>query len=371
MLACSASARDYNLSSGQQAITLQPAKANVTLRQAIDDFIAERKRGNQWTDATEKDRKPQFNLLCEMLGENTDITSVDAFRAAEVKKTLLVLPKNRNKNPKTRDLKLEQAIKVEGVEKIHIKTVNEYLIAYQSLFGWAEDNGLITRNPFKRLAVKQKATKKDKRKPFTPEQINAILNAIKGETPEKSGTSYRYWGVMLGIYTGARLNEIAQLTLADINQEEGIWYFDINDEDDEEEGGQKRLKNESSKRRVPIHNALLEAGIIERVAKLKEKGETRLFPDLKYMKGHKYGRALARWFNEKLLAELKMKGQSLSFHSFRHAFATNLLNAGVQEGIAQDLMGHAKQGTTQTVYNKGYVLKVLQESINKCPFFSD
>lgn len=348
----------YDFSTPLQASS--PTSSALTLKDAIEDFIAERKRGDQWTQSTEKDRRAQFSLLCEILGENISLVSIQAQHAMNVKKILQELPKGRNKNPKTRNLPITEAVKVHGVEKLHVKTVNEYLTAYQSLFGWASDNGIIERNPFKNLAIKQKKSRQENRQAFTTDQIQSILSAIQ---PEKTSKPYRYWGVMLGIYTGARLNEIAQLELEDIKQSEGIWYFDINDEADEDSPHQKRLKNESSKRRVPIHDALLSAGIIEYAEQLKKAGHKRLFPDLTYVEGHKYGRKLGRWFNDTLLVSLGMKGSKLSFHSFRHTFTTVLLNAGVQEGIVQELLGHAKHGTTQVVYNKGYNLEAIHSAL--------
>lgn len=366
MLEYNNSFKGYSLSA--PSISLKPANSSsLTLKQAIDDFAAERKRGNEWSEGTEKDRLAQFSLLREILGDNTTIITIEAKEAAHVKKILSALPKNRNKNAKTRNLPIQEAIAVPDVEKLHVKTVNEYLSAYQSLFGWAEANGFIPRSPFKNLNIRQKKNKNDNRQAFMPEQITTIIKALADHTLEKSGTYYRYWGVMIAIYTGARLNEIAQLNLDDIREENGIWYFDINDED-ENIDDKKRLKNESSKRRVPIHDALLAAGILKHIDNLRKDKHTRLFPDLKYLKGHKYGRNLARWVNDKFLVALGIKDKKISFHSFRHSFATQLLNAGAQESLVQDLMGHSKQTVIQGVYNKGYDLKMLKTCIDKLTY---
>ncbi|MBA4079614.1 MAG: integrase, partial [Cyanobacteria bacterium PR.023] len=229
----------------------------------------------------------------------------------------------------------------------------------------ASDNGIIERNPFKNLGIKHKKNSQGDREAFNADQLQSIKTAIQLERTSKP---YRYWGVMLGIYTGARLNEIAQLELGDIKEAEGVWYFDINDLPDENSTHHKRLKNESSKRHVPIHDALLSAGIIEYVEQLRKAGHKRLFPDLNYVEGHKYGRKLGRWFNETLLVSLGMKGSKLTFHSFRHTATTALLNAGVQEAIVKDLLGHAKEGTTQAVYNKGYGLPILQANLNRLSY---
>jgi len=365
MLAHNDGLKDYRLSPAQ-SITVQATATGITLKQAVDDFIAERQRGEAWTGRTLKDRTAQLALLLELLGENNDIGSVDAIKAAEVKKILQALPKNRNKNPKTRGKTVQEMVKVAGVEKLDTKTVNEYLTVYQSFFGWAERQGHIPKNVFSGLQIKMGKRTANPRIPFTPDQIKTILAALPAHTPEKSGKSFRYWGVMLAIYTGARLNEIAQLALDDIQQADGIWYLNVTDEGDDDN---KRLKNESSKRRVPVHAALLAAGFIDRVQKLREAGHSRLFPDLEYQQGHGYGRGLTRWVNTKLLVDLGIKDEGLSFHSFRHSFITGLRQAGVELQTVQELVGHSKDVVTETVYNAtAYPLPMLKTAIDKLAY---
>lgn len=78
---------------------------------------------------------------------------------------------------------------------------------------------------------------------------------------------------MILLFTGARREEIANLALADIRQEEGIHYFDI--APDGQRG--RRLKNKSSKRRVPIHSELIILGFLDYVEARRNQGETMLF----------------------------------------------------------------------------------------------
>jgi integrase len=61
--------------------------------------------------------------------------------------------------------------------------------------------------------------------------------------------------------TGARLEEIGQLLVRDIKDEAGILYIHVTDlaEDDDEEA--KAVKTMGSRRRVPLHNIVLAAGL--------------------------------------------------------------------------------------------------------------
>ncbi|HRI75531.1 MAG TPA: site-specific integrase [Alphaproteobacteria bacterium] len=355
--------RSYDLSP-VRVLTQQPTEnSGITLKQAVADFILERQRGEAWTPRTLKDRTAQLALLCEILGDNIDISSVNVHKVDTVIKILHDLPKNRNKNPKTKGLTLNQMLVVTEAEKLDARTVNEYITVYQSLFAWAERRGYIIKNFFEGRQIKLGKRKANARVPFTSSQIKTILAALPAHTQEKSGKSFRYWGVMLAIYTGARLNEIAQLALGDIQQADGIWYLNITDEGDDDN---KRLKNESSKRRVPVHAALLAAGFIDRVQELRDAGHNRLFPDLEYQQGHGYGRGLTRWVSTKLLVDLGIKDEGLSFHSFRHSFITGLRQAGVELQTVQELVGHSKDVVTETVYNAtAYPLPMLKTAIDR------
>ena len=169
----------------------------------------------------------------------------------------------------------------------------------------------------------------------------------------------------MGIYTGARLNELAQLKLSDIQQKDGIWCFDINDNVDDDAEARKRLKNKASKRLVPIHSHLLDWGILDYIEVLKEQGREQVFPELKYEVKHGYGRNLSRWFNGRFLVKLGIKTRRLVFHSLRHTVATELSRMDVEEGLIKDLIGHTQDGELQVTYHKGYLTKQRKAAIEK------
>ena len=102
---------------------------------------------------------------------------------------------------------------------------------------------------------------------------------------------------------------------------------------------------------------------------MKDAGHSRLFPDLEYQQGHGYGRGLTRWVSSKLLVDLGIKDEGLSFHSFRHSFITGLRQAGVELQTVQELVGHSKDVVTETVYNAtAYPLPMLKTAIDKLAY---
>jgi integrase len=173
--------------------------------------------------------------------------------------------------------------------------------------------------------------------------------------------SYK-WATLIGIYTGARLNEICQLELADIQQAGGIWFFNLVDEGD----SNKRFKTSAALRKVPMHDELVRLGFLDYHAKMGGQRATRLFPDYSYCAKNGYGRALSRWFNATLTPALQIKSKEHVFHGFRHTMVTRLAQAGVAEPIYQSIVGHERQGVTQQVYmREGYTLPQLKEAIDR------
>ncbi len=61
--------------------------------------------------------------------------------------------------------------------------------------------------------------------------------------------------------------EICKLRVDEIQQEEGIWFFDI----------KGRVKTKNSVRRVPIHKQLIDLGLLKYMEIVAKQGEERLF----------------------------------------------------------------------------------------------
>lgn len=340
----------------------------VPLSELTESFAQERVRGGNWTGKTEGDRRAQLTLLLDVLGASTASTSIRAPQARQMKEILSKLPKNRNKNPRSRGLTIADAVALpDDVERMDVRTINKHLTTYSALFAWAKQNGLAQENPFEGLTIRE-AKRKEAKDPFTLAQVQTILHELHTNERGLASKDYQRFGGLLGIYTGARLNEIAQIMLDDIKRDDasGIWYFDINDVGDED--NTKRLKNEASKRRVPVHQKLIEAGLLAHADQLRKQGERFLLHELTFHKANGRGRNLSRWFNEKLLVELKLKTPKLSFHSYRHTVMNFLANADVPDPVIKDLVGHSHDSVTRQVYVKGSSLEQLSAAIHKLPW---
>ncbi|MFV2950278.1 integrase, partial [Pseudomonas japonica] len=89
---------------------------------------------------------------------------------------------------------------------------------------------------------------------------------------------YQFWLPLLGLYTGGRLNELCQLDTEDVIEKEGVWAISMMD-DELDRPLPKVLKNQSSRRVVPIHSELIRMGFLNFVTQAVKEGREKLFSD--------------------------------------------------------------------------------------------
>lgn len=350
----------YTYGEQTPAPTAPPVPGSANLGSAIDDFIAEHSR--QWPEKTTKQVRAYLSILIEHFGAERPLGTITKQDASDVKKMLQSLPASRNTKPALQNLPLGQVIQVKGHKLIAPKTINAHIDAFRRLFDWAERHGHSPHKLFEGMKVPKAKDDATERKPFTREQTRLMFTEL---TENKSGlirSESHKWGSLLGLFTGARLNEICQLEIADIRQEDGLWILDITDSGDDQN---KRVKAKASRRKVPIHSELLRLGFLDFVDS-RSRG-ARLFPDYRFNQNGGYGRNLGRWFNETtFLPKLGMKADGVVFHCLRHTMVTRLGQAGVAEPVIQSVVGHAREGVTQQVYmREGYTIAQLSDAINR------
>lgn len=115
---------------------------------------------------------------------------------------------------------------------------------------------------------------------------------------------------------------------------------------------------------MPVHSELVRAGLLDYVKALPQYG--LLFPGLtrRASKGDKIGARVGELFSKKLEA-LGLKRKGVCFHSFRHTVAGRLEAAGLSEGEAARITGHAQKGITYGVYSTGPGLAILKGNVEK------
>lgn len=156
-----------------------------------------------------------------------------------------------------------------------------------------------------------------------------ILKAARLEAKDE-----RRWLPWMCAYSGARINEVAQLTAEDFFQLGDDWFYRINT------AGQKQVKGKQSIRQVPVHPHLIEEGLMDFVlsrADLKERMFVR-----------RSAQNLSDWIrNDLKLTRKEMRPN----HGWRHLFEDKALVAGMQDAAKKYITGRTS-GSSDEGYGK-------------------
>lgn len=221
-------------------------------------------------------------------------------------------------------------------------TVKKNLGLITSLLNFAVDEGLVNSNPFARIKVP--LSKAVLRLEYSLEDIAKIFGSplfVDGARPKGGGGEASVWLLLIGAYTGARQEEIAQLRPEDLfHDKEHGWFFSILDLDEEQ-----HLKTETSRRTVPLHRALVDAGLIEYLAHIRKMGQPWLFPDLApHVNGTRSGN-WSKWWGRYGRMQVGITDKLKCFHSLRHSFKTACRASQIPEDVHDAITGHAHKST--------------------------
>jgi len=106
-------------------------------------------------------------------------------------------------------------------QKVSAETVNKLLGGVQAVCLWARNNGLIPddvpwSDPFSRMRL---PTRKPRREPWALAELRTLFNSAiftQGDRPVAGKGEAAFWLPLMALFTGARLNELAPLTAADV-----------------------------------------------------------------------------------------------------------------------------------------------------------
>lgn len=244
------------------------------------------------------------------------------------------------------------------------KSAWKKLMLVKTVVNLAESNDRIKENVFKSVKIEVPRNVAKSRVGFEASDLQAIFGTqlFRGKVLPKAGNAggvAAYWIPLIGLFTGMRLEEIAQLQAADVKQESGIWYFDVTNE------GERRTKTIGSVRKVPVHPELLRFGLLEFVRGINDQ-QGRLFPLLKRDSQGILSSGYSKWFGRFLRSDAKVTDERKVFHSFRHGFKTACRVAGIQPDVHNSITGHS-DGTEGGNYGE-VPLKAKASAIGRITF---
>jgi len=197
------------------------------------------------------------------------------------------------------------------------RSIRRHIAGLSSFFAYCEREGACTRNPARGLPL-PKVPEYLPAMP-SPDDVSNLLGAVR--------IPWHRCALLLLITTGIRRSELVGLQLPDVDLEVGCLLV-------RGKGGKDRL--------VPLSTQAV-AAIREYLPHRRSPpGEEHLLVSLQ---GHR----LAGTRLNKMVGHLvkgSRLGRHLSVHSFRHAFATQLIRQGVDLRTIQELLGHSSLNTT-------------------------
>jgi integrase len=197
---------------------------------------------------------------------------------------------------------------------------------------------------------------------FRPSEVARIVEAAK--TTYWCGASPWAWVglVLVGYFTGARINDVIALQWGSVDLIERSLSF--------------RQSKTGNPVRIPIHPELFE--YLDGIPS-SDSVDAPLFPSLYQPQGTStgniscyFGRLMTRAGVDNGLSVAKRrpgvgKARSLlSYHSFRHTFASALAAAGVRQEIRQQFTGHLDADVHQQVYTH-HEFENLRIDLEKMP----
>ena len=291
------------------------------------------------SEETIKTKKQCLKTIFELIDKQyiEDITITDCQR---INRLIYLIPKKwKENNPgkKLLDVLLPDDMSHQD-QAISSTSVNKYLTIFQEFLKYCRQQQLIN-NDLADIIVKPKVEKhKNVWQPFETEELKKIFNPKTYFKKMLHSDNPKYWIPLIGLYTGARLNEICQIRIDDVKSDDGIWYFQISDM-----GEKQSVKNYASVRNVPIHPVLINLGFLEQVNLARKQKQDRIFYSLQYNSKNKYGGAMSKAF-QYYLDKIGLKDAKKVFHSFRHTVRTKFINSNVSEETANIICGWEGQG---------------------------
>jgi integrase len=213
-------------------------------------------------------------------------------------------------------------------ERLEPSSVNRTLRVMSSAWTWCVDHGKIradTPSPFSRLSRKVDA-EGTKYQPFEIDELQRLLEP----SPIRNH-------ILVGLYSGMRCSEITASKLVEIS---GVLCFEISSG-----------KTDAAARRVPVHPALLAAGV------------TGWHKSLSRLLGDTVSKRFIRWRRACGITTPKKV-----FHSLRANFTTALESADVPQSTAKLLVGHKRRDMTYGHYSSGPGLMVLADAVGKVSY---
>lgn len=250
-----------------------------------------------------------------------------------------------------------------GLKPLKASTAAKAFRCLKAMFTFAADDGYIELNVAAGIKPRRHKgsyteAKRAQRRTFAPAEMAKLFEAA-AVAPWRDKEE-NIWFLRLMTYTGARPEELAQLSARDVVSIGELPCLNLHDE------GDNHIKNPSSIRRLPIHPELLRLGFLDFVNAADNR--PYLFESLEPDgRGRRYGRMqdrLTRLINGKISNDPRLVPYSL-----RHTFRDAMELTEAPEFIIEGIMGHSNaEHKTGRGYGEKQVARMAEFLAKADPF---
>lgn len=217
-------------------------------------------------------------------------------------------------------------------------TVKKLLTRLSTVMDWAVNNGYLDKSFDKGLKPTKGAD--SSREALSQDQVKALMTHANSLPVD----AWQRWALSLGVITGTRIEELRQLTKADVKQVGDVWVIDINRNDG------KTAKTKNALRVVPLTDGAYGFDL-KAFLEFVRRADSRLFT----LGAGQFSNVL----NGALRDVLSLNAdRTQTFHSLRHSLAGALKAAEVPLGTAESILGHASGSISYDLYGAGSAVEV-------------
>jgi len=249
-------------------------------------------------------------------------------------------------------------------------TVLGYITKWSTLWEWALARDYVAKNPWRKLDIRDERHQGEITQNFNDFDQKRMWNSPL-YTLELYDEPYMYW-VPLLMKLGLRLNEACQIYVSDVVKEPNdVWAIHITDTDlrTMNKAPDKSLKRKSARRKIPVHQGLVDLGFLTWIENLNKQKRTRLFEELKYSKSAGYSRYPSDNLNDWLRIEKIHMPRVKTIESMRGTVKTELKESNAFPWIRDAILGHSEHvSKMDSRYEDPYTAEGLQPYVDKIPF---
>lgn len=338
------------------ASELKDGTSSEKLSSIFERYIDLRgEKTGQIVEKSETTYRDQFQPMLELVGD-IPINKFTKEKGRAYVDGLLDYPLKRSSG-KRAAMTLDEARKATK-KRLATSTVNNHITNNTTFLGWATNQGYIASNPLKGLSVKVDKSE-NSRDAFKSGDLELIFSQprFKGEKPSKRHAlrAEHYWLPLLGLFTGARMEEICRLRKCDIQMDGITPVMELMNPELAPELSTRRRKkagkNTFSNRFLPIHPTLWQELDFKDYVNSRTDGYLFDLREYKGKRGHYVSQDFSRFKKSKVLGKNLSNEPDLAFHSFRHTMRNLLTKNRVDSPNVKAIAGHSMKGdVTYDIY---------------------